>query len=837
MKLQGVGIIFALIVLPIILVMSYYIQLEVDTLSLQKSYDSKLLDSTYDAMSAFEINTANEDLSTVSDSLRTIVEASSNVFITTLATNLGMSNASKSMVEPYIPAILFTMYDGYYICAPTRVPTVLTDPDGNAVAVGDLGVTKVSSGYAYNPEPYTKSKEWTSESAYDDPAAEINNYLGAGQIHNILDYGQLLYYTDTDNVYTTNLDEAKMTTKNIVKNYMPYSARYQQGDIDITVNYTLDNFLIVEGTKGDIYYSKSGYLLPHNIVNVKVKRADGSNVEILKFNQEQAQKEIESGNYDVTVEINDSVNGVTKITANRVNVGVLKQEIEMYKNDIRDLRNISDLDSMQSIKDLLNKVYQRQDVNDYGMPSSNSDYDGAFQRRDAAISDLTKAINVKQYELDKVSAIVYYTKGSIFSAWLNDEFGNVKENNIVEISGQEYKVANNDFAKDDVIYQFSEDISIFDLSGLDESGNKTEQEDVTIAGATEIHKSSTFYTHKHNVIRNSIQYNLNLAMSTYNASAYISGYDYQMPIMQNDEWEQILNNVSIVSFMQGISCGLKTYNNYKVVSSTNNEIVVRPEHIYYIEKALFNDETSQYHRIDCTKYFKEYVNGPRGDLISFSSKEVKYDKQYDKNRFYTYTYDHMNLACYDCINDYNNEKMSLFDPDDPNYISTINGTFDENFRDAYYIAIGKERNNIYKMNAVVNSQGFEILSSGASKKNLKEIKALEVVFGSVKTTDKNETILSYKVKVGNDYLNDSVYSISSNSSENQTMTIEVKPDINSASSVSEDSLYFEVQQENSTTVKKGETESTTTYASPEEYRNAKSEILKSYIESIRVIYK
>ena len=42
------------------------------------------------------------------------------------------------------------------------------------------------------------------------------------------------------------------------------------------------------------------------------------------------------------------------------------------------------------------------------------------------------------------------------------------------------------------------------------------------------------------------------------------------------------------------------------------------------------------------------------------------------------------------------------------------------------------------MNAVINSQGFEIISSGASKKNLKEIKALEVVFGSVKTTDKNE---------------------------------------------------------------------------------------------------
>ena len=839
MRLQGVGIIFALIVLPIILVMSYYIQLEVDTLSLQKSYDSKLLDSTYDAMSAFEINTANEDLSTVSDSLRTIVEASSNVFITTLATNMGMSNASKSMIEPYIPAILFTMYDGYYICAPTRVPTILTDPDGNAVAVGDLGVSKVSGGYAYDSNDYTKSKEWKEGCGYTDPATQLNKYLGVGELHNISDYGQLLYHTETNGVYTTNIENAKMTTKNIVKNYMPYSARYQQGDTDVTVNYTLDNFLTIEGTKDDIYYSKSGYLLPHNAISVAVKKADGSSLDVLTFNQEQAQKEIESGNYEVTVTIADVNNETTKITADNVNVDVLTKEIEMYKNDIRDLRNISDLDSMQTIKDLLTKIYQRADVTNHGMPTSNTDYDSAYEKRDLTIQDLNRAINRKQYELDKVSAIVYYVKGTIFSSWLNKEFHDLKETSIVEISGQEYKVANNDFAKDDVIYQFSDDVNIFDLEGLDDDGNATEQENVKAVGVTEIHKSSAFYTHKHNVIRNSIQYNLNLAMSTYNASAYISGYDYQMPIMQNDEWEQILNNVSIVSFMQGISCGLKTYNNYKVVSSTNNEIVVSPEHIYYVEKSKFNDEISEYHRIDCVKYFNEYVKGSKEDLMSFSSKEVKYDKQYDKNRFYTYTYDHMNLACYDCVNDYNNEKLNLFDKDGENYISTINNDYDKNFRDAYYIAIGKERNNIYKMNAVINSQGFQILGvdSASSKNTLKDIKAIEIVFGSVQTTDKNENILSYKVKVGNDYLNDAVYSISSNASENQTMVVEVKPDIDSASKVSKGSLYFEVQQENSTTIKKGETNTEQSYASQDEYRNAKNDILKSYIKSIRVIYK
>lgn len=141
MRLQGMSIVFALVSLPIILVIAYYISLQIDTINLQNQYNANLLDATYDSLSAFELNTANEDLSTVSDSLRTIIEASSNIFMNTLATNFGMSNASKSHLEPFIPAVLYTLYDGYYIYAPTYAPTVVTDSDGNAVSVGDVGVT------------------------------------------------------------------------------------------------------------------------------------------------------------------------------------------------------------------------------------------------------------------------------------------------------------------------------------------------------------------------------------------------------------------------------------------------------------------------------------------------------------------------------------------------------------------------------------------------------------------------------------------------------------------------------------------------------------------------
>ena len=140
MKIQSLAVIFAIIILPIVIILSYFIHAEVDTIAIQTGYDTKLIDSTHDAMAALEINTANEDLSSVADSLRSIIEASTNVFFNTLATNLGISNAGNASVDAYVPAVLYTLYDGYYIYSPTRVPEILT-ADDDVVYVGDKGVT------------------------------------------------------------------------------------------------------------------------------------------------------------------------------------------------------------------------------------------------------------------------------------------------------------------------------------------------------------------------------------------------------------------------------------------------------------------------------------------------------------------------------------------------------------------------------------------------------------------------------------------------------------------------------------------------------------------------
>ena len=74
---------------------------------------------------------------------------------------------------------------------------------------------------------------------------------------------------------------------------------------------------------------------------------------------------------------------------------------------------------------------------------------------------------------------------------------------------------------------------------------------------------------------------------------------YSMPVLTDSEWDNILSKISIVSFMQGLDCGLDVYNNYEIAYSSNNELTVIPSEIYYVPVNSFNDGQSDYHRIDC----------------------------------------------------------------------------------------------------------------------------------------------------------------------------------------------------------------------------------------------
>ena len=191
-----------------------------------------------------------------------------------------------------------------------------------------------------------------------------------------------------------------------------------------------------------------------------------------------------------------------------------------------------------------------------------------------------------------------------------------------------------------------------------------------------------------------------------------------------------------------------------------------------------------YHRIDCPDFLDN------DNLISFRSKEVKYDKIYDKKAA-SYKYDHKNFACYNCIVNSNYKKQieclkeamgfkgdvnillskdeyttAILGYNDNIIVSSLSATKQK----AYFKALGESRQNLYKTNALPDSNGYEvvdergktgyelifdtvnwILPAHGSRK-LKELKAIEISFKNVHIINPSNNMLEFKI-----YLNDDIY--------------------------------------------------------------------------------
>ena len=115
MKLEGLAILFIIIILPISVVLSEYTKAQVETLSMQSEYDNRLNNATYDGIKAFQLNTYNSDTSSLANSKIRDIEASANTFYNSVASNFKMEGYNKDMLSGYVPALVYTMYDGYYI--------------------------------------------------------------------------------------------------------------------------------------------------------------------------------------------------------------------------------------------------------------------------------------------------------------------------------------------------------------------------------------------------------------------------------------------------------------------------------------------------------------------------------------------------------------------------------------------------------------------------------------------------------------------------------------------------------------------------------------------------
>lgn len=626
MKLQNMTVIFIIIMIPIILVVSYYIGLQINTITMQKNYTVKLQTAAKDSIQALEINTVewNSASSNLADSKRRDVLASINTFTTSLANNMGIGGAGKGRIQVYIPAIVYTMYDGYYIYSASLMKDQDTDKDG-LTQFNDDGTIK-SNGKSY---------------------------------------------------------------QYILKPYSPYSARYASanGSIDVTVNYTLDNYIRVYGTVNGEYQAKEGYLVVcDDDAGVRVNKNGGSisgityrgatikpealteqvytdeGVKEYQYIYDQYDNKLywdnkdgtNEGNYFSVDKNNNKVYLQTALPEGDAGFSITnrfrKISIPMYDNR-------EDEWTVQKVFQILNP---------------RGGYKFYYENQSGAFVEFTnpgKTLGTVKQEED-YSAINYCVESYVFTQWVTKNLGNIKVGDMQISTGNSINSLENITSAEQQYYgqynNVGSDQYIFRIS---DSNNPDPENDDAYA-------ESVLAQHKKDIIINTIE--KNLSQATAQAQGMNPNYEYRLPQLSYDEWEQALSNISIIAFMQGMPIGLKYYNNYAIATSTLNKEFVDPDELYFAGK-----DDQYYHQRQCEQATgSDYVGYRSIDYVAKS-----YEKSDNGTTSTKYYYPHANstnseLECYYCLVNRSTYK---------NNGRWKGNLLYKNWSDSYYNALARER--------------------------------------------------------------------------------------------------------------------------------------------------
>lgn len=570
MKLQGLAVIAMIIIVPMSIILASYSQSQIKTLDLQVKYDSKLQNATYDAIKAFQLNMSNSSTSDLANSKMRDINASVNTFYNSLASNFSMTGYEKDVLQNYVPAIVYTLYDGYYIY-----------------------------------------------SAYDNTLDENDTFDGDAT------------YQKGETIYG-------------LKPYIYYSCRYKPegSDSDFTITYSLDSYITIQGTINGQPVNKSGYLLS----GVSEKTAGVykyKGVEIIKeYNSKEGLKQY--------VYVPDET-----------------------ASSVRDKEIVVDSNVVGSIK-----RYTCKKINGV---KYYKDEDSVF----AIINDKKYIQNNVTIGATNQNGIKYYKDANEFKEYVLgcDVLKDLKTSDAVDMNGEYYKnYANqedNPYAIDRYIFQ-----------ELDNNWNSSE---ICIEDS-----NSQFNAHRIEVIKNSIESNLISAISNYNKVS-TSGVNFQMPKLQDYEWEEITQNISMITFLQGLSIGGKVYNGYAIVRNDINEDFVSEDSIYILDT---NTSEPTYYKVTDLNL----LNSAKYDISNFTGVlNTDFERRtstatYNEISKTIYYYPRPDMASYGSIINSNNGstastnvqkylKSAGYNKDIPIYkIAQI-----------YYTALGRERYGMYRV--------------------------------------------------------------------------------------------------------------------------------------------
>lgn len=614
MKLQNMTVIFIIIMIPIILVVSYYIGLQINTITMQKNYTVKLQTAAKDSIQALEINTVewNSVSSNLADSKRRDVLASINTFTTSLANNMGIGGAGKGRIQTYIPAIVYTMYDGYYIYSASLMKDQDTDKDG---------LTQ------FNADGTIKSNE------------KSDQY--------------------------------------ILKPYSPYSARYANENVDVTVNYTLDNYIRVYGTVDGEYQTKEGYLVVcDSNSNEGVNNVKNGRISEIKYRGAEIKPETLKENvYIVGEEVKEYPYIYDQYDNKLYWDGSNYFSVDKYNNKVYLQNALPEGDAGFSITNRFRKISipmydNREDEwtvqKVFQILNPGGGYKFYYENQSGAFVEFTSVENIDgsdnkklagvEVEKDKdFSAINYCVESYVFTKWVTKNLGSITVGDMKSPTVGQYN--NVDNAKNKNIF------------AINPSNNPDPENDVAYA-------TSVLAQHKKDIIINTIE--KNLSQATEQAKKMNPNYEYRLPQLSYDEWEQALSNISIIAFMQGMPIGLKYYNNYAIATSTLNKEFVDPDELYFAGK-----DDQYYHQRQCEQATgSDYVGYRSIDYVAKS-----YEKSDNGTTSTKYYYPHANstnseLECYYCLVNRSTYK---------NNGRWKGNLLYKNWSDSYYNALARER--------------------------------------------------------------------------------------------------------------------------------------------------
>lgn len=539
---------------------------QIKTLNLQTSYDAKLNNATYDAVKAFQLNTINSDTSEIVNSKIRDIEASANTFFNSITSNFNMAGYNQDILSEYVPALVYTMYDGFYIYS--KYTNTLDRNNFNEVIITDD---------EENSETLTGSDAVLSREEKLD---------------------------------STYKDDEKLSG---LRPYVYYSCRYVYNGNDFVITYSLDNYITIQGQinvtgKGMQWVNDGGYLLEN------IDKLDEDTFLYRK----------------IAIDKNETLKENLLIDGKKEEYAYIKiNGVKYYKNN----NNDEWFTIMNGTK------YPQKDFEGKADKTTN-----AGMRYYQAAYNFTNRIK-KDYNL-----------GGLTADCAKDENGM----NVVELNEQGERTDKLKFGNQ----------KVFDFGNSNSSIEDP---------------NSNFNQHRLAVIRYSIEKNLSLAIANYNDYTTVIT-DFQMPKLREDEWEKIVNNVSVISFLQGLNIGGKIYNGYSIITNNKNKEVVNEDSIYMITG------DNQYHRANDID-LQEGRNDIEGGFLNIDFERKTLLNENGETTYYIPKVkgNDVTTGCYTSIvNQTNVEATDNF----YEYMEEKGGKL----ASKYFTALGRERYSMYRVN-------------------------------------------------------------------------------------------------------------------------------------------